>query len=192
MDNADFFQDKPGKTLEDLFFLEQDKILIEKLRQLEKMKETKEALAKVSGITDEDVLQKLVELNVRPEIVASLALVPLIALAWADGKIDADEKAAVLAAASKSFVSKDSPDSTLLQQWMERKPSPKLLEAWRHYIKGLCAKLSEHQKAALKNDFVGHARQVAEATGGFLGLGNKISKPEKEILAKLESAFDEQ
>jgi len=57
MDNADFFLDKRGKTLEDLFFLEQDKILIEKLRQLEKMKETKEALAKVSGIADEDVLQ---------------------------------------------------------------------------------------------------------------------------------------
>jgi len=98
----------------------------------------------------------------------------------------------VLAAASKSFVSKDSPDSTLLQQWMEHKPSAKLLEAWRHYIKGLCAELSQHQKTALKNDFIGHARQVAEATGGFLGLGNKISKPEKEILEKLESAFDEQ
>ncbi len=192
MDTADFFQEKRGKSLEDQFFLEQDKILIEKLHQLEKMKETKEAIAKVSGIADEDVLQKLVELNIRPEIIASLALVPLITLAWADGKIDEEEKAAVLAAAGKSFVSKDSPDSTLLQQWMEHKPGPRLLEAWRHYIKGLCAELSEHQKTALKNDFIGHARQVAEATGGFLGLGNRISKPEKEMLEKLESAFDEQ
>jgi hypothetical protein len=189
MDNAGFFQER-GKSLEDLFFLEHDRILIEKLHQLEKMKETKAALAKVSGITDEDALQRLVELDIRPEIVASLALVPLIAVAWADGKIDKEEKAAVLEAASESFVSKDSPDSSLLQQWMEHKPGSRLLEAWRQYIKGLSAELSEHQKAALKKDFIGHARQVAEATGGFLGLGNKISKPEKEVLEKLESAFD--
>jgi hypothetical protein len=191
MDDANFFQEKRGKSLEDLFFLKQDKILIERLHRLEKMKETREAIAKVSGITDEDVLQKLVELGIRPEIVASLALVPLIALAWADGKIDEEEKAAVLEAASESFVSKDSPDFGLLQQWMEHKPSPRLLDAWRHYIKGLCEKLSQHQKTALKKDFIGHARQVAKTTGGFLGLGNKISKPEKEMLEKLESAFDE-
>jgi hypothetical protein len=190
MDNVNSFQDKRGKSLEDLFFLEQDKILIERLHRLEKMKETKEALAQVSGITDEDVLQKLVELDIRPEIVASLAMVPLIAVAWADGKIDEEEKAAVLEAAGESFVSKDSPDFSLLQQWMERKPSSKLFDAWKHYIKGLCEKLSTHQRAALKKDLIGHARQVAEATGGFLGLGNKVSKPEKEMLEKLESAFD--
>lgn len=190
MDNGNFFQEKRGKSLEDLFFLEQDKILIERLHRLEKMKETREAIAKVSGIADEEVLQRLVELDIRPEIVASLALVPLIAVAWADGKIDEEEKAAALKAASESFVSKDSPDFGLLQQWMEHKPGPKLLEAWRHYIKGLCGQLSEHQRAAMKKDLIGHARQVAETTGGFLGLGNKISKPEKEMLEKLESAFD--
>ncbi|MGE5297015.1 MAG: hypothetical protein ACM3VT_19505 [Solirubrobacterales bacterium] len=192
MDKANFSQDKRGKSLEDLFFLEQDKILIERLHRLEKMKETREAIAKVSGITDEDVLQRLVELDIRPEILASLALVPLIELAWADGTVDEKEKAAVLEAASESFVSKDSPDFSLLQQWMEHKPGPKLLEAWRHYIKGLCGELSEHQRAALKKDLLGHARQIAEATGGFLGLGNKISKPEKEMLEKLESAFDQE
>ena len=101
-----------------------------------------------------------------------------------------EEKAAVLEAASESFVSKDSPDFGLLQQWMEHKPSPRLLDAWKHYIEGLCEKLSKHQRTALRKDFIGHARQVAKTTGGLLGLGNKISKPEKEMLEKLESAFD--
>lgn len=190
MDNADFFQERQGKSLEDLFFLEQDKILIERLHRLEKMKETKEAIAKVSGITNEDVLQRLVELDIRPETVASLALVPLIAVAWADGKMDEGEKAAVLEAARKSFVAKDSLDLDLLRQWMEHKPSPRLLDAWRHYIEGLCEQLSKEQRTALKKDLIGHASQVAKTTGGFLGLGNKISQAEKEMLEKLESAFD--
>lgn len=189
MDEMNFVYQKQGRTLEDLFFLERDKKLIEELRLIEKMKETKSVLAQVSGITNEDILQKLVDLNIRPEIVASLALVPLIEMAWADGNIDEKEKAAVLDAAARSFVSKDSPDFVLLQRWMEHKPDSKLLEAWEHYIKGLCEQLTVHQKNALKNDLLGHARQIAEATGGILGFGNKISEPEQKMLNKLESAF---
>jgi hypothetical protein len=190
MDNVNFFQEKQGRRLEDLFFLEQDKKLTAELHRIEKMKETKKVLSKVSGITNEDILQKLVDLNVRPEIVATLSLVPLIEVAWADGKVDEEEKAAVLEAAAKSFVSKDSPDFDLLRQWMEHKPSLKLLDAWKHYVKGLCGELTQHQKNALKKDLIGHARQVAEATGGILGFGNKTSKSEQEMLDRLESAFD--
>jgi hypothetical protein len=190
MDEMSFFQEKQGRTLEDLFFIERDKKLIEELHLIEKMKETKKVLSQVSGITNEDILQKLVDLNVRPEIVASLALVPLIEIAWADGKVDEKEKAAVLEAAAGSFVSKDSPDFILLQRWMEHKPDSKLLDAWEHYIKGLCEQLTPHQRNALKKDLIGHARQVAEATGGILGFGNKISGPEQKMLNELESAFD--
>jgi hypothetical protein len=190
MNEGKFFLYEQGRTLADIFFLKRDKILIEELHRIEKMKETKKVLSKVSGITNEDILQKLVDLNIRPEIVASLALVPLIEVAWVDGKIDEKEKAAVIEAAEESFVSKDSPDFDLLRQWMEHKPGPKLLEAWRHYIKGLCGELTQHQKNAFKKDLIGHARRIAEATGGILGFGDKVSKPEKKMLEKLESAFD--
>lgn len=33
------------------------------------------------------------------------------------------------------------------------------------------------------------ARVVAEATGGFFGLGNKISKPERLVIAELEQTM---
>ena len=178
-----------GRILADKFFLERDKKLIEDLNHLEKMKETKKVLSKVSGITDDDVLQKLVDLNIRPEILATLAVVPLVEVAWADGKVDEREKKAVLEAAKKSFILKDSPDFDLLRQWLTHKPGIKLLEAWEHYIEGLCRELTRHQKSALKKNLIGHARQVAQAAGGILGLGKKISKPEQKILDKLESAF---
>ena len=178
-----------GRILADKFFLERDKKLIEDLNRLEKMKETKRVLSKVSGITDNDILQKLVDLNIRPEILATLAVVPLVEVAWADGKVDEREKKAVLEAAKESFISKDSPDFDLLHQWLTHKPSVKLLEAWEHYIEGLCRELTRHQKSALKKDLIGHARQVAQAAGGILGFGKKISKPEQKILDKLESAF---
>jgi hypothetical protein len=103
MDNKNLIMRTRAKTLEDLLFLEQDRILIQQLHRMEKMKETKESLAEVSGITNEDVLQKLVELDIRPDVIASLALVPLVEVAWADGEIDEKEKAAILKADSEFF-----------------------------------------------------------------------------------------
>jgi GTPase involved in cell partitioning and DNA repair len=103
--------------------------------------------------------------------------------------MDEKEKAAILKAAGELFA-KDSPDLTVLRQWLDHKPSPQLLEAWEYYIQGLCEQLTASQKNALKTDIVGHARQVAQAAGGFLGMGNKIFKSEQDMLDRLEAAFE--
>jgi hypothetical protein len=41
----------------------------------------------------------------------------------------------------------------------------------------------------LKQDLLGRARGVAEAAGGFLGLGKRISSAEQAVLTELEQAF---
>jgi hypothetical protein len=183
------FQSQYGRKLEDLFFHQQDKVLVEQFHRMQEMKESKECLAKVSGITNDAILQRLVELDVRPEIVASLAIIPLGEVAWADGSVDEKEKAAVLKAASKSYFAEGSIDYSLLTQWLEHRPSRNLLDAWAHYIEGLCEMLSASEKTSLRDELIGHARQVAQAAGGFLGLG-KISDAEQGILSFMESAFD--
>jgi hypothetical protein len=189
MRDAAFSPDLLKTNLENEFFFKEDQKLIAKLKEMRKLKETKVELSKVSGITDEAVLQKLVDLNIRPETLASLSLVPLVEVAWADGEVDAEEQRAVLAAAEKMGFAKGSNDYMLLTEWMKHKPSSKLLEAWIHYIQGLCGVVNAKEKAELKQKFIGQTRSVAEASGGFLGLGNKISTAEAKMLAKLESAF---
>jgi len=183
------FQSKYGKKLEDMFFHKQDQVLVEQFHRMQEMKETKESLAKVSGIANDQILERLVELDVRPEIAASLAIVPLVEVAWADGNVQEKEKAAVLEAAGKSCFAAGSIDYSLLTQWLEHRPSRNLLDAWAHYVEGLCEMLSASEKAALKNELIGHARQVAQAAGGFLGMG-KISEAEQGVLSFMESAFD--
>jgi hypothetical protein len=181
--------DSVSQNLLDSFFLKEDQKMIEKLRAMRKLAETKEELSKVSGIKNQAVLAKLVELNVRPEMLASLSLVPLVEVAWADGSVDEDEKKAVLNAMERLGFSNKSADYELVVQWMTHRPAPSLLEAWMHYIEGLCEKLSVSEKKSLKDDLVGNTRAIAAASGGLLGLGNKISKAEDEMLKKLESAF---
>jgi uncharacterized tellurite resistance protein B-like protein len=189
MAKEDVFQDNLKRNLEDQFFHKQDQVLIDNLKKMRQLKETREELAKISGIHDEAILQKLVELNIRPETLASLSLVPLIEVAWADGSVDESEKRAVLTAAEKMGFTKESTDYTLLKEWMQHKPSPRMLDAWIHYIEGLCKQLSDEQRVELKKNLVDNTRAVAEASGGFMGLVNRISDAEKKVLAKLEGAF---
>jgi len=177
------------RDLEDAFFLKEDKKLRDRLQALNKLKETKETLSKVSGIQDDKVLQKLVELDVQPNIVASLAAIPLVEVAWADGKVDEKERRAVLAAAESEGIRRGDVEYELLDAWLARKPEPRLLEAWKHYVEGLCAVLTSEERAALKRELLEHARSIAQASGGFLGLGSKISQSEAAMLRTLEEAF---
>jgi hypothetical protein len=180
-----------SKPLEDAFFSSQDQKLIDDLRAMRKMKETKDSLARISGIKNDAVLDKLVSLDVRPETLASLCVVPLVEVAWADGVIDPKEAKAILSTAEKIGFKQGDIDHNLLRQWMTHKPSPDMLTAWTHYIEGLCEQLTPQEKSGLQSEIMGHARAIAEASGGLLGtgIGGKISKPEKEMLAKLEAAF---
>ncbi len=91
---ADTELNEMSLSLQDAFFRKEDEKLIENLRMMRKLSESKEALRNVSGITDEHLLARLVELEVRPETLASFALVPLIEVAWADGKVSALDSAA--------------------------------------------------------------------------------------------------
>jgi hypothetical protein len=179
----------PGRRLEDAFFLQQDQKLIAKLREMEKMKATVSALREVSGIHDEKVLVKLAELGVHPQTISALSLVPLVMTSWADGAVDEQERKAVMAAAGDCGMEPGCIEHDLLERWMERKPALELLEAWEHYIRALCGKLGPDHARRLKGDLLGQARSVAKASGGFLGLGNKVSAQEEAMLERLERAF---
>lgn len=179
---------KRAQVLEGAYFLERDKNLVERHRQMKEMAETREALAAVSGIKNEVILNRLVELNVKPEIVAALATIPLIEIAWADGKLDSEEKKAVLSHVSEQGIKAGSLEYDIIESWLTNRPDRKLLSAWQAYIKGLCEELSEDERKILKDELLRCTRAIAEASGGFLGLG-KISFGEQKMLKKLEDSF---
>jgi hypothetical protein len=178
-----------GKALEDEFFRKQDQRLIEKLKAMKASEASREALAQASGIKNEAVLRKLEDLGVRAETVAALSVVPLAEIAWADGSLDGKEKRAVLQGAAQSGVTPGSTSYELLERWLEHRPEPRLLSVWTEMVQGLCEQMAPAEVAALRSSLVDRARAVATASGGFLGLGSKISTAEDSLLRKLEAAF---
>ena len=177
-----------AKALEDRFFLEESLVLKEQLARLRRQQETEEALSKVSGIVNKAVLQELVALNIRPEILSALCLVPIIEVAWASGKIEEEERKAVLKGAQKLGYGED---QAILQEWLVRKPDATLIDAWKVYLQGLCEILSSEAILVLKTDITGHSKAVAEASGDFLGLTNPVSATEKAVLDSIAAFFGE-
>jgi hypothetical protein len=185
--NSDFL-DKPKRSLEDMFFYEQDRRIIEQRKKLQQLKETKENLAKVSGIQDDDLLEKLVALDIRPETIATLIGIPLIEVAWADGKMDEKERRKLFEYAEKSGLRKKGLDPKIMSIWLKKRPDPALLDAWIKYMQTLCKQLSDAERNSFRDELIKDAQSIAKAAGGILGY-NAISAEEKAMLEKLESAF---
>lgn len=176
------------QTMEDLFFHEQDRLLIEQHRKIQQMKETRENLAKVSGIHNEAVLEKLVALDIRPETLATLFAIPLIEIAWADGEMHEQERRQLFQYAEKAGIRNKGVDPKIMMEWLKRRPDPALFEAWKHYVQALGRELTPAERQALKEEVLADARTVAQAAGGVLGFA-KISNAEQNMLDQLEAAF---
>lgn len=183
------FSGAHAQTLVDAFFHAKDQQLLAEFRKRLEKKDRRAQLAAASGIDDEAVLDRLIELNIGPETLAAMAVVPLIQVAWADGKVQAEERQAIIRAAQEAGVKSSDGDYPLIAYWLNEKPSREMLEAWEHYVRALCRQLTSDEIAELKRDIMTLARKVAQAAGGIPGLKSKISKAEREVLSELEKSF---
>ncbi len=178
------------QALEEEFFRRREQALIEKLREQEQRRQLREALAEASGIQDAATLDRLIDAGIQPRTLAPLALVPLVEVAWADGSIAAREREAIVRAAEAAGLHKGSAGYGLLESWLEEKPEPKLRQLWEEYVRALSQSLDPQARQRLRDEVMGRARAVAEAAGGFLGLGPKVSAAEEAVLRELAQAFD--
>lgn len=186
---SDFLDDR-RKALEEQFFAKENAKLLEKMKKKEEEAESRDDLRAASGITDENVLDHLMELNIRSETLAALSLIPLVQVAWADGKVQKQERTAILKAATEKGIAQGTPGYGLLETWLNHQPQAAFINVWKDYIQALSKNLTDDARNALKTDVLGRAREVAEAAGGFLGLGNKVSSDEQNVLDELGRAFE--
>lgn len=176
-------------ALEEAFFAKEDAILRQRLRDMEHARLKKEALSAASGVTDGIALDKLAALDIDSDTLAALSLVPLVAVAWADGSIDDKERSAVFSRAAEIGLNKQDVSRQLFERWLATPPPPALLAVWKDYIRALSATQSHEVRETLKREIMDRARMIAEAAGGFLGIGRRVSAAEESVLQELEMAF---
>ena len=176
--------------LEAAFFAQENERLLKRLREKAERDEQREALRAVVKSDNDEHLEHLLDLGVRAETALAVTLIPLAVVAWADGNVESREREAITKAAEERGIEPDSPAHQLLDTWLSRKPSDQLVEMWKKYVRTIFAQFDENEQKTAKEEMLGTARAVAEASGGFLGLTSKISAAEQAALEDLESTFD--
>ena len=181
--------DDRRRALEEAFFAKQDAVLRKRLAEPAEVRARKEAYTAASGISDATVLDALVKLDISPETLAAIALVPLVAVAWADGSIDSKERAAVLRAAGESGLKAGASGYAMLEKWLEAAPPAALVDSWKGYVGAITAGMDHASRRALQAPIMDRARTVALAAGGFLGINMRVSDVEEKVLDDLAKTF---
>jgi uncharacterized membrane protein YheB (UPF0754 family) len=180
-----------GQFMEDAFFRKLEVDLTAELRRRETEETQKKVLSELSGITNEVILHQLIAQDIHSEELAAFLLIPILEVVWADGEVQPAERDVVLHAVEEAGIQKGSVAFQLTQQWLERRPEPELMKLWTDYTRELMGQLTPDAQECIRGTVLEHARAVAGAAGGFLGLG-QVSSEEEEVLRALEEAFDVQ
>lgn len=178
-----------GKALEDAYFAARDRELASRLKHRLNAEEMQKLLHYSVGLTSELADQGFAHLQSGLEVIAAMALLPMVEVAWCDGTVSPEEKAAVLRGAAEMGMGDDSPLQQFLQNWLDHRPSPAALEAWKSYVQAFVGMVEPFHAETTRQNIIGRAEKVALAAGGFLGFGNRISAAEQACLDDLAQAF---
>ena len=179
---------KSARALEESFFARENEKLLKKMRAEAAREKQREQLQEVLKIDNEQILDRLVELDIDPETAMAFSVLPLVEVAWADGAISSKERKAVLRAAEERGIAAGSTPCQLLEDWLEHKPEAELMDTWKGFMRSLMDSLDPEIADAVNERIMTRTRAVAEAAGGFLGMGS-ISPAEQAVLDEMEHAL---
>jgi hypothetical protein len=177
-----------GRSFEERYFHTKDAELVEKLWAVFQCCRDREELKKVTGLRDEALIDRLVDLHVRGEMMTAFKLMPLVEIAWADGTLDHREAAAVEHAAARFGVT-PGPAMDRLREWLRRGPTPELRALWVRYAEELRKTLTTAQLDEFREDLLKTARGIADCSGGVLSVFFNTSAAEKRIIDEVQAAL---
>jgi len=186
--SSDLFEQR-RKGFETEFFAKQEQQLLAKLRLVLAKEHPRETLKKVTGIEDDKIIETLVALNVNHDTLAAFALYPLVEVAWADGQVDEREREAFFRAAAEMGLGEGTPGHIALKQFLRDTPREEARKAWFAWSSEVNKHLEPAERKKVREALLQRARAVAEATGGFLGLGTRITAGEQKVLDRIAEAF---
>lgn len=155
-------------------------------RQLEALRDEERSKIAVALHTSEDVAAEALALGFDAATASVLPLIPLIQVAWVDGKLTDDESAKVLEyAKARDIVAPEAVE--FLSMMLTTRPSEVFFERTDRVIQHI---IKQDPTNEATSDILEMAKAVAEASGGFFGLKNPIGKEEKELLDELAGLFN--
>jgi hypothetical protein len=139
-------------------------------------------------VTDDELRGNLQFLGLPAEDWRTVALLPLVAVAWADGRVQTPERARILEAAHDAQLL-DGTSGAVIREWLHRRPTEGELELALQVIEALTLR---HRGPGA--DFgapdleriVAQCEAVARAAGGLLDLAFTVEAHETALLHDLK------
>jgi hypothetical protein len=170
-----------ARTNEDEYFRRRDQALMEKAETEARHDAALRRLRERAGVADVATAERLRALGFTDETVVLIRMVPLLAVAWADGNVSDAEREAVITEARSYGIARDSVADRQLAAWLTKAPSEIVREAAVDILAGSIMGDAERVIAA--------CHTVASASGGAFGL-RKVSRVEQNVLDQITYALE--
>jgi hypothetical protein len=188
MSDKDAFADRK-RALEEEYFQKKERELIEKLHRRAALEAERRTLSEIIGVRDQEVLNDLQELGYTPETLNLLHLVPLVQVAWAEGKVSGRERELILEAAAARGVREGSTAYQKLNEWLAKRPDDEFFDKTLAIIAAIIQSLPAEKRAADESNLLSHCERIAEASGGILGIG-RVSDEERKALEQIANELE--
>jgi len=174
------------KAMEADYFRKEEAKLLEKLRQRANLDEIAAALRDKLQVDNPELLATVRDLGVTADNATAFLLLPLVQVAWAEGKVRKDEHEAVMKLAHERGVEEGSAAEQHLRDWLANRPADALFDASLEVLKAAFSVLPVRERQERVERLVDACRTVAEASGTEIahqiGLGTGVSRSERTLL----------
>ena len=159
----------------------------ERLRQAALAEETRERAREElrirTGLPD-PALQELESLGFTPETVSLLPLIPVVQVAWAEGKVTDAQRAALVNLARARGIEEGSAADQKLTEWLAYRPAQNVFASAGHLIAAMLSGPSAKNLSA--DEVVKYCEVIASASGGLFGI-HRVSSEERALIASITS-----
>lgn len=185
---ANRFYSPKAQRLVDLKFARLEVDRLTSLQQTAQREQELQQLKQVTGLTNQELIQRLHQAGFNDRNFEALQWLPLAMVAWAsDGVSPAEVEAAKLLNLHPQIL--DRQDSIrLFEAWLAGKPSQDLCNLWEETTRELAIIQPSELHKQTGQMILEIAKRVARASGGFLGFG-EISAAERDVLERIRKVY---
>lgn len=141
------------------------------------------------AVTEQELQRALSALGIQRHNCKAVAVLPLVQVAWADGRIQHAERRVILAAAARYGLGPDTGEE-LVDQWLTRPPSPSYFLLARRVLLAL-AQRQQYELPTLSTlpQLVQLCETVAAAAGGLFGVFFTVERRERELIEEIAQSL---
>lgn len=136
----------------------------------------------------QDLKAQLRALGIDESNLRALTLLPLVQVAWADGRVQIAERKIILEQAQRLGLSEAGVST--VQQWLDQKPADAYFQRARSVLMALVRETGGEAVAPTNLDEVlALCQKVAGAAGGLFGIALTVEPEEKQVLMEISDAL---